>query len=178
MINKTTSLLCALLLTVVSYGQTYSFSNQSEVSVEGTSNVHDWSAVVEQINASGNWNQALSNLRVEFVVESMASGDRLMDKRIHKTLNAEDHPKIIFEVVDSSRNGADMTLVGDLTINGVKKRITVQAKVETLPDGKLKVIGSHPVLFTDHGMEAPSFMFGAMKVGDQVTIKFNVIVTQ
>lgn len=108
----------------------------------------------------------------------MASGDRLMDKRIHSTLNAEEHPNIIFKAIESSQDGSNLSLIGDLTINGQTKRVAVQGTFEELESGDLEIKGSHMILFTDYGMDAPSFMFGAMKVGNEVTIRFNVIITK
>ncbi|KAB2814253.1 YceI family protein [Phaeocystidibacter luteus] len=177
MTRKITYIITTLLLSFGLFAQQYSISSDSEVKVEGTSNVHDWSAVVEDVRVSGGSSTSLVGLKVEFIVESMKSGDRLMDKRIHKTLNSEDHPKIVFNVTESERNGETLTMKGNLTINGVKKDITVVAKVTETSNG-LTISGKQTILFTDYGMDAPSFMFGAMKVGNEVQIVYNVVLTR
>ncbi|NVK27199.1 MAG: YceI family protein [Flavobacteriia bacterium] len=174
---KITSIIATMLLSVGLLAQQYRVSPESEVKVEGTSNVHDWSAVVEDVRTSGGSSTSLVGLKVEFVVESMESGDRLMNKRIYKTLNSEDHPKIVFNVTESERNGSLLTMKGNLTINGVKKDITVSARVTETSNG-LTISGKQAILFSDYGMQAPSFMFGAMKVGNEVQIVFKVVLTR
>lgn len=158
------------------FSQNFRVSSSSEVKVEGTSNVHDWSAVVEEVTFEGTrTNDVFDGVRVKFKVESMESGDGLMNRRIHKTLNAEEHPHIIFNITDSSLDGTALTMKGNLTINGVTKQITVNGTMRTLSNGNIRIQGSHPVKFTDHGMEAPSFMFGAMKVDNEVKITYNIV---
>ncbi len=153
----------------------YHVSPSTVVSVDGTSNVHDWSATVENVEFEGRTSQTLEGLKVKFEVESMESGDRLMNRRIHSTLNSEDHPFITFTITDSNLQGNNLRMTGNLEINGVTKNIVVRATTRELSNGNVQISGSHPVLFTDHGMEAPSFMFGAMKVDNKVNIDFNVI---
>lgn len=167
----------ALLLAVPVFAQsTMRVSSNSEVKVEGTSNVHDWGAVVEEVRFEGTrTNDVLDGIRVRFVVESMESGDGLMNRRIYSTLNSDDHPEIVFNITDSSLQGERLTMNGTLTINGVRKQITVRGEMRRLNNGNIRIQGSHPVLFTDHGMDAPSFMFGAMKVGNTVQINYNIV---
>lgn len=173
--------LVALLLTVPMLvgAQAYKFGGNSEVKVEGTSNVHDWSAVVEDVRATATYeDDDLASLRVEFIVESMESGEKLMNKRIYKTLNSDEHPKIVFVMSSSQHNGSSLSMTGNLTINGVTKRVTVTGTITELANGDIKISGSHPVLFSNFGMTAPSFMLGAMKVGDEVKIVYNVTLTR
>lgn len=171
-----TTIILALALAMPAFGQNMRVSNTSEVKVEGTSNVHDWSAVVEDVRFEGTrTNDVLNGIRVRFVVESMESGDGLMNRRIYSTLNSEDHPEIVFNITDSSVQGQRLTMTGNLTINGVRRQITVTGEMRELSNGNLRIQGSHPVEFSDHGMDAPSFMFGAMKVGNTVHIKYNIV---
>lgn len=169
----------SLVFSFAGFAQSYRLSDNSEFRIDGTSNVHDWSAVVEDVKASGTGNtNTLEALEVVFKVESMESGDRLMNRRMYSTLNSEEYPEINFTMTGSNRTGNSMTLRGDLTIHGVKKHISVQGQVAELSNGNLRITGSHPVKFTEHGMDPPSFMFGAMKVGDEVKITFNVLLTR
>ncbi|GGH73052.1 hypothetical protein GCM10011318_17670 [Phaeocystidibacter marisrubri] len=166
----------AFAMGLSAFGQSYQMSPNSEFTVEGTSNVHDWSAKVTEVTAASTVaNDELQSLRLVFKVESMDSGDRLMNKRMHASLEAEDYPDIVFVMKTYQLNGSRATVNGDLTIHGVKRNINVQANFTKLSDGSIKLSGTHSVKFSQHGMSAPSFMFGAMKVADEVNINFALI---
>ena len=41
-------------------------------------------------------------------------------------------------------------------------------------DGKATAQAEQAILMSDFGIKAPSFMFGRLKVGNEVTVKFNL----
>lgn len=176
---KSISTALALTVSFIGFGQSYQLSPASEFTVEGTSNVHDWSAKVNEVTATSTVeNDRITALRLVFKVESMETGERLMNKRLKESLKAEDHPEIVFVMRTYQVNGSSVTVNGDLTICGVKKNINVRATYSKLTDGSIKLTGTHQVKFSDHGLSAPSYMFGAMKVGDAVNLNFSLILKQ
>jgi polyisoprenoid-binding protein YceI len=68
-----------------------------------------------------------------------------------------------------------MNITGNLTLGGVTKPTDLTLRIKTLPGGDLEVKGTRKILMSNHGIKAPSFMLGAMKVGDEVTLTYDVI---
>jgi hypothetical protein len=52
----------------------------------------------------------------------------------------------------------------------------VQAKYKILPNGELQLTVSKKLKMTDFKMEPPTAMMGTIKVGDEVTVIFDVTV--
>jgi polyisoprenoid-binding protein YceI len=63
---------------------------------------------------------------------------------------------------------------GKLTVAGVTKQIELDASYKMLPNGSLLVSGKKKLLMSDYNIEAPTFMFGTVTTGDEITVSFNV----
>jgi hypothetical protein len=50
----------------------------------------------------------------------------------------------------------------------------MKINAERLADGKATAQAEQEILMTDFGIEPPSFMFGRLKVGNEVKVKFNL----
>jgi hypothetical protein len=50
----------------------------------------------------------------------------------------------------------------------------MKINAERLADGKATAQGEQDVLMTDFGIKPPSFMFGTLKVGNEIKVKFNL----
>lgn len=155
----------------------------SEVTINGTSTLHDWVSNVEKTDASmvlnsPNDTKNIESLEVMVEVLSIKSGKKLMDKLTYKALKAEEHPiiKFIFkkgELVSENGEEIKVKLNGDLTIAGVTKNVTVLTNVNK--KGKdIYLKGNHDLKMTDFGIKPPKALFGTIKTGDEITIKFNL----
>jgi polyisoprenoid-binding protein YceI len=60
---------------------------------------------------------------------------------------------------------------------GKTKQVTLTVKVKTLPNGDLQLTGSYPIKMTEYSIEPPTAMMGAIKVGEEVTVNFDLTVT-
>jgi polyisoprenoid-binding protein YceI len=58
---------------------------------------------------------------------------------------------------------------------GVTKPTDLTLRIKTLANGDLEIKGSKKILMSTYGVKPPSFMLGAMKVGDEVTLTYDVI---
>lgn len=188
---KRTQLKMAFLITLISLSgvitaQTLRVSpKNSTIVINGTSNLHDWNTKTDQIKGelvfSGE-NQ-LKSMSVEVPVKSIKSGERLMDSKTYETLNADKHPNIVFRMTDAAtfqRTGSDINAVinGNLTIAGTTKRVVVRAKGKVSPSGEYVFSGEIALKMTDYNMKPPTAMLGALKVGDQVRLKFDVTLSE
>lgn len=189
-----TSLLLFLSIAVgntIAQQNTITLLDKSTLKVDGTSNVHDWTADAEQLysnidlNPSALQSDSLQNPVNEFSltipVSKMESGKGGMNRRMYKALKRDDFPTITFELSSSeianvsSDSTFQLNTSGTLTIAGVSREISVPVETSILKDGNYKFTGSYEINMTDFDVEPPSAMFGAIKCGEMVTIDFELI---
>lgn len=155
----------------------------SSVLIKGTSTLHDWESIVEKTNSQLVVNNLddvkIETLNVKVQVLSIKSGKSIMDKLTYKALKAEEHPIITFvfkkgEIVKEYANFIDIKLIGDLSIAGVTKNVSVITKINKF--GKTIILkGQHTLKMTDFGISPPKALLGTIKTGDEITIEFNLI---
>jgi polyisoprenoid-binding protein YceI len=97
-------------------------------------------------------------------------------------LETNKYPEITFKTktVTSSRRGDgtyDVRLTGELNLHGVKRQITVPARVSLEP-GTLHAIGVQELKQTDFNITPFSFANGTVGIKDTVTISFDIVATQ
>ncbi len=179
-----TTLLIAGTVSAQSKVSTKSF----QLTINGTSNVHDWSTKATNVIVNGDF--GLSNTSLEKInaasvkvktksLKSTKDSD-LMDDRTHSTLKADKFPEITYvftKVLSVQQSGSEtiMNVTGNLTLGGVTKPTDLTLRIKTLPGGDLEVKGTRKILMSNHGIKPPSFMLGAMKVGDEVTLTYDVV---
>ncbi len=183
-------LLCAGLLLLVVRAQAqdpavYAFQPESKLWIEGTSNKSDWTvnATVLAGNVSLKNPAAASGPGVEkvrLVVPSakiLSGKSTIMDRLMHKTLQVEEHPEIVYELTSAEAGANALALLthGRLTLAGVTKNVDVPVQGQQLADGKMRFTGSHTLLMTDYGMKPPTAMFGALHTGDEVVVHFDLV---
>lgn len=155
-----------------------------DMKISGTSNMHDWKMKAKDASINAVWNlQAgkiadLSGLEFSMPVKGLKSESDLMDSRTYSTLKADKHQKINFKLVsaDVTQQGGQYLIkaTGNLTIAGVTKSVVLMANGVMNSDKLITVTGSKKIKMSEWQIKPPSFMFGAMKVGDEVTIDFNL----
>lgn len=156
----------------------------------GTSTLHDWQMRADAVSgdavfafAPGGRNELLSltSLTFSLAVEDLHSGNRSMDNNAHRALKAEAHPVISYvltsETHTADRDGYRLTTRGELTIAGVTRAIDMEVQLRVNDDGSLTAVGSHTLNMTDYGVTPPSFLLGAMKTGEVLSLRFTVIFT-
>jgi polyisoprenoid-binding protein YceI len=97
-------------------------------------------------------------------------------------LETDKYPEIVFKTksVTSSRRGDgtfDVRLTGELNLHGVKKQVTVPARVSLEP-GTLHAIGVLELKQTDFNITPFSFANGTVGIKDSVTLSFDIVAAQ
>lgn len=190
------SLYCTVLITALSITglraqDLYKLSSlkESNVKIVGTSNVHDWTMEAQNLTAEalfstlGGNNEIPKNLNsLSFSVnaKSLKSEHASMDKRTYKTIKADAYPKITFKLINAAitplkRYVFLIKATGTLTIAGTSKIITMQVNGSVNDDNTITCSGQQKIKLTDFNIQPPSFMMGAMKVGDDLTIQYGLI---
>lgn len=160
----------------------------SEIQVNGTSNLHDWSMKGSGLSCEAQFtvNSAsvlqlltLNGLNFSMPVTNLKSGESLLNTRAYKAMNAEKYSHINFKMSSAtiSPQGNNRYIIkanGQLTISGVTREVSLQASSSILADHTVVITGSKKIKMSEFGIKPPSFMLGALRTGDEVTIDFNL----
>jgi polyisoprenoid-binding protein YceI len=176
---------CLIVSAWVVIGTRYKLSGDYKVTINGTSNLHNWNETVENVtgessiswSTDGSFN--LGTLNIKMAVRSIRSEmGAIMNSNTYKALKADNNPEIIFTLtvpVESIKPGSTSNTVsakGNLTIAGVTKLIVIQVKVTAPDHNKLYFEGSQSIKMTDYGIDPPTALFGTLKTGDEISITF------
>ncbi|THD69197.1 YceI family protein [Robertkochia marina] len=163
--------------------QTYTLDNSnSEVTIFGTSNIHDWEIVVEEQKGSLTLKQnspvTLTAMKISIPVKGLKSGKSGMDKNTYKAMNADDYAEVTFTLTSPatlSEAGSGIYKVkatGNLTISGVTKATDLVFTLKKTASGVI-LSGEKTLDMTTFDIEPPSALMGTIKTGKEVTLKFN-----
>lgn len=178
-------LTAVLLLSIGVNAQTYKLNNEaSTLLIEGTSNIHDWTLEAENTNGvlitefDEGALEEIEKLEFKVVATSLMSGKSGMDKNTYKALNTDKYREITFKlkkVQSITKSTADTYKVkanGSLEISGTQKDINLNFDLKT-KNNEIILNGEHKLNMTNYGVEAPTAMFGTIKTGEEVVVKFN-----
>jgi polyisoprenoid-binding protein YceI len=151
------------------------------MTIFGTTNVHDFKSQVTQAKGEAvvNAGKELQSLIIEIPVRSIKSGEKLMDTKTYETFDVDKNPNITFKLTDVNSlhvdgNQVNVTLSGNLTMAGVTRKISLKSNGNSSKPGVYEFVGSVALKMTDFKMSPPTAMMGLMKVGDSITLKFDV----
>ncbi len=173
-------------------------SEATSMTIAGTSTLHDWTCDVpglegrfqiemaESDAADGSSTvpmQGLPAVNVQIPVQQIDCGKDRMNGNLRDALQANAYPTILFSIKsasfdalpDSSGTWFQVDATGELIVAGSRQEVTLDVKGERLDDGRLRFVGETPLKMTDFDVDPPSFMLGAVKTGDEVTVTFDVV---
>jgi polyisoprenoid-binding protein YceI len=163
---------------------------QSRLWIDGTSSVKSFTckagtvkAVVEATGPNAipslfTGEKGVKAVRVTVPAAQLACGNGTMDEHMRKAIKLSEHQTIEFKLasydVATNATGIAGTMTGTLSLGGVEKTITMKADGKS-EDGMLHVTGAYPLKMTEYGLKPPTLMFGRIKVGETVTVKFDLL---
>ncbi len=162
-----------------------STAKENTVKISGGSNVHGWTMIAQNpvceasfgaVSTDENTPKSLTSLSFSVNTKSLKSEHSSMDGRTYKTLKAEQFPKITFKLSNATITPVKFSVKanGTLTIAGSSKAITMVVYGEVKEDGSINCTGQQKLKLTDFNIQPPSFMLGAMKVDNDLTIDYNL----
>ena len=127
---------------------------------------------------------ALLAVEVTADLRGLRSDKVYRDGRVRRALHTDDHPTATFTLVgpvalgDVAGDGTSIEVVaaGTVVINGVAGAVDV-AVAATLVGDVVTVVGSFPIVFADHAIEAPSASI-VVSVEDHGVVEFQLFLTR
>lgn len=164
-------------------------SSSNSMKLSGTSTFHDWEMISPTLmgdaqfgfdNTADHQLNKLTALTFSLKAEDLKSDSKGLDDNAYEALKTESYERIFYnltsaDVSPASRGKFNVKTLGDLTIAGTKREIEMDVICETNADGSITCVGSQDLIMSEYGVEPPSFMFGAMKTGDLITLHFTIV---
>lgn len=173
---------------MVSWMGVMRFSNRShQMTISGTSNLHDWTTNVEDIHLVAEMElvngyvSTVGTVTMSAKVNSIKSDKgSVMDNKTKEALKGDKHPNIIYklrqvEITQLKDKISKLSTEGTLSIAGVTKPVKMDVYARQLPSGEIEVWGANAISMKDYGMQAPTALMGSIKTGDKVAVKYSVI---
>jgi polyisoprenoid-binding protein YceI len=185
--RKVDKLLMAFVLTLLfvsvfqsTFAQVYT-AHSYDMKVAGTSNIHDWT--MKALNAKCNANFVIKTASPAVLTGVSALDFSMPVKGLKSesdpTLKADKYPNITYKMTSATvtpqgGNKYAIQAKGNLTFSGVTREVVLNTTGVMNADKSITVTGKEQIKLSDWQIKAPSFMFGAMKVGNEVTVSFNL----
>jgi polyisoprenoid-binding protein YceI len=162
----------------------------ADIKVLGTSNLHNWSMEDKDVSCTATFTYAtakstiptgLKTLTLSFPVHSLKSGKSGMDSKAYSALKAKDGGNIAFSstsstIIPGAAGKFAVKSNGSLTIAGVTQPVVMDAACQVMADGTVSCTGTEKLKMSDYLIKPPTYMMGALKTGDALTIEFTLVV--
>jgi hypothetical protein len=156
----------------------YNLGVTQELKVTGTSTLHDWEMTSEGargealIELNGSQIGKIEDLKVDFPVNSLKSGNSRMDRTAYASIDADKHTHVRFVMTHvRSITANSIVAEGNLTIAGTTRPVTLQTSYQ-VKDGAVQFSGSEKITFSQFDVDAPTALLGTVKTGDELEISF------
>ncbi|WP_299436777.1 YceI family protein [uncultured Aquimarina sp.] len=169
-------LLCFFLFSTISFGQGKFLTKQGYASFFSSSPAEDIEA---------NNNQVLSiidtstgTIAISILMKSFMFEKSLMQEHFNENyVESDKYPKAIFkgQILDFKNiagNEQVVSIVGDITIHGVTKKLETQGKINKT-EGSITLAGDFPVKVADFGIKIPSVVVNNIAETIKVTFELD-----
>ncbi|MFT7233140.1 MAG: hypothetical protein ACI8TA_002363 [Cyclobacteriaceae bacterium] len=159
-----------------------------DIKLSGTSTMHDWemdalftTGEAYFIFKSGSEIDLISIKSLSFALQvaDLKSDSEGLNKNAYEALKSIEFKGIRYNLTSSTisieKGGYLIKSNGNLTIAGVTKEILMDVHCESNEKGTVTSRGSYRLNMSDYDVKPPSFMWGAMKTGDAITLDFIVV---
>lgn len=176
--QKILSMVCVVLTSTSLFSQYRLDEGLSSIYVNGTSKLHDWEVSVHEMKGDLEVDiekevlKKIKKVNINIPVNALKGEKSGMDERMYEALKSKQFPIISYEAKQLLIQDDQTKAIGEITIAGVTRSIVTL--VSYLKIGKyLKFSGQFNLNITDYNIEPPEFLFGAFKIGDEVSINFH-----
>lgn len=171
----------------------YSFEQGSKVSIDGTTNVKDFLCDSKKLFTHQNAElkqedsekTSFNNATLDFNTSSLNCGNNGMNKDMMRAMKADRYPVISVKLIDAKIDpGKTLSLSGWTTVKinisismaGSTKNDFIIIQGKQTANSLYRFVGQYSMLMTDFGITPPTALFGMVKVGDGIIVKFDLLV--
>jgi polyisoprenoid-binding protein YceI len=163
-----------------------------DMKLSGTSTLHKWAMEAKTFDGEATFGFGLTNKReltsltaltFSLDVQNLKSDEKALDRNAYKALKSNEYKDIYYKlssakVLFEKENNYKIKTDGSLSIAGVTKEVTMDVYCVVNPDATIRCTGSDKLNMSDYQVKPPSFMLGAMKTGDAITLDFTLVFTK
>ena len=168
-------------------------AKESKMFLEGGTNVNLYNCDCQDkfaemsmtIENDGN-HAVFQNANLKLRTENLDCHNPLYNSNIKKILKADEFPYITIDLLETWQD-AQLLQANDqswfsiiskinVTIQQTSKVETVNARAQYIGNNKFRITGEQTLHMTDFGIAVPSFMYGLVKVKDEIVFNFDLVV--
>jgi hypothetical protein len=162
----------------------------SKMSIDGKTNVNAFTCAIAKYSGTDTLvlHEGGRNTRPVFVKGSVGldastfdCGMAIMTSDFRKTIKSDEFPAIVIDFISFERTPSyaqkEENFKGILKISlaGVTKLFEVDCSIEAKESGMIHLKGGRKFTFADFGLKPPSRMMGTIKVKEDLTVKFHLV---
>lgn len=170
---------------------TYKINNSKDNSMKlsGTSTLHKWAMNTETFTGEAQFGftpdsdtklNSVNALNFSLEVLSLKSNKKGLDKNAYSALKTDQFKNIVYELTSATVSPEKerkylIKTIGNLSVAGVTKEVAMDVYCVVNKDATITCSGSDKLNMSDYNVKPPSFMMGAMKTGDAITLEFTLV---
>lgn len=161
----------------------------TSMKLSGTSSLHKWSMNSKTFDGDAQFNfkagdagtlTSIKSLSFILPVLTLKSGEKGLDKNAYKALKTGTYKNILYKLTSATistvtGNKYLVKTLGNLSIAGVTKAIAMDVYCTVNKDESITCTGTNKMNMTEYSVKPPTFMGGAMKTGDAITLDFTMV---
>ena len=169
-------LLCCFLFSTISFGQGKFLTKQGYTSFFSSSPAEDIKADNNQVLSI--IDTSTGTIAISILMKSFMFEKSLMQEHFNENyVESDKYPKAIFkgQILDFKNikgNEQIVSIVGDITIHGVTKKIEAQGKINRT-EGNISLTGDFPIKVADFGIKIPSVVVNNIAETIKVTFELD-----
>ncbi|MBN2506452.1 MAG: YceI family protein [Verrucomicrobia bacterium] len=161
----------------------------SKCQINGTSSIHDWKMetpiIAGAFEADPNALQGAADGKVaatasvRIPVRTLKSYNAKMDEVYKQHMEEAKFKNITYKLKELTAKKGELSSLGDLTVHGVTKPVSIPVKIASAADNMLKISGTTKLKMSDFGVTPPNPKIaglGEIVTGDEITVEFEWVV--
>jgi len=171
--------------------------DQSRLWIEGVTNINTYQCTADTIAGFGRLDETERpsdtveghgsvTIDVKIPVYELDCGKKAMNKDMYEALKAGSYPQIHYQLKEAEfienvfEDGAEWMRImsrGIIKVAGVEKEVNIPVLGKVLDNNRFHVKGEKELMMTEFDIQPPTALLGLIKAKNNITIKFDVIVT-
>ena len=182
----TTAGILAAMLAITAFApapRNLTLGKESRIWLDGTSTVRSFKCSAARVNVTAIGEptaqpaEIVQSASLTVPVAQLDCGNKTMNEHMRKALKAEQFGEISWTMTSYQVQGSNVTVNGKLTIAGKENQIELKGTGSN-EAGIIRFKGSKQFKMTEYGIKPPSLMLGTMKVGEAVTVSFDLALSE